>query len=140
MSSPTTEIWDGIRTLLLADSDLMAMVNGVYDKRAKGEVAFAAPKYACISRGAVSAVDDSADCIPGAEVTFQLDVWSRLPDRWKCDEIIYRVRKALHEQSLSIVTGALVEMRVELWRSMDDPDGLTTHGVVHVTAAVEDGT
>lgn len=138
MSSPTTDLWAGIRNLLLADAPLMALVNGVYDKRAKDEVAFAAPKFACVSRGPVNAVDDSADCIPGAEITFQLDVWSRLPNRWKCDDMVFRVRQALHEKTFSIATGVLVDMRVDLWRVMDDPDGLTTHGVVQVTAMVED--
>jgi hypothetical protein len=141
MSNPTTELWDGIRGLLLADSGVMALVNNVYDKRPDDSIAFAAPKQACISRGPVSGGDDSADCIPGAEITLQLDVWCRKPNRWVCDDIVFAVRRALHGKSGDLggeQDSALVEMRVDFWQVVDDPDPLTQHGIVQVTAIVEE--
>lgn len=133
--SPTNELWDLIRDTLIADASIMALVNKVYDKVPSDPWGI---KNAYISRGPVFGVDDGADCIDGLEITIQLDVWSRQNNRWTCDDIVNAVRRALHEQGLQLTENALVQLRVELWRVIDDPDPLTTHGIVQVVAMVEE--
>jgi hypothetical protein len=83
-------------------------------------------------------VDAGAECIDGEEITIQLDCWSRSVGAIGCTRIVDAVRKALHDKDLQLSDNALVEMQVTLWRIMDDPDGLTTHGVVQVTSLVEE--
>ncbi|MDR6757837.1 hypothetical protein J2Y48_003134 [Mycoplana sp. BE70] len=129
------ELWDAIRDTLLADATVMAGLNAIYDKvpdKPWGE------KNAYMSRGPFYGIPDEADCIGGQEITIQLDIWSRKPNRWTMDDMIAAVRKALHERGLQLTENALVNMRVTLWRIIDDPDPLTVHGVVQVTALVEE--
>jgi predicted DNA-binding protein len=135
MTSPAAETWTLIQNTLAGDPGVMALVDTVYDKVGTNPWKV---KNAHISRGPVYAVDDGADCIDGLEITFQIDVWSRKPSRWQCDDIVEAVRKALHERDdLQLAQNALLQLRVTLSRVIDDPDPLTVHGIVQVTATVE---
>lgn len=127
-----------IRDTLLADASVTALVNGVWDRAPDEAERFAAPKLAYIRFGPSDGVDAGAECIDGEEITIQLDCWSRSVGAIGCSRIVDAVRKALHDKDLQLSANALVEMQVTLWRIMDDPDGLTTHGVVQVTALVEE--
>ena len=133
--SPTRELWNLIRDTLIGNTAVMDLVNAIYDKVPSDPWG---TKNGYISRGPVFGLDDGADCIDGLEITVQLDVWSRKNNRWTCDEIVNAVRKALHEQELQLTENALVQIRVELWRVIDDPDPLTTHGVVQIVAMIEE--
>lgn len=135
MTSPAAETWKLIQNTLEATPAVMALVDAVYDK--VGNNPWKA-KNAYISRGPVYGVDDGADCVDGQELTFQIDIWSRKPNRWSCDDIVEEVRQALHERDdLHLTENALAQLRVTLWRVMDDPDPNTVHGIVQVVAAVE---
>lgn len=134
-------ISEEIQKLLLdtlkANTAVMALVNGVWDKRPVDTTAFATPKLACIDFGATDIVDDFAECINGETHTFQIDVWSRTVGAIGCKRVVDTVRSALNRVSLSLTTNALVEINVVLARVFDDPDGVTTHGVVTVELMVE---
>ena len=112
MTSPAAETWKLIQNTLEAAPAVMALVDAVYDK--VGNSPWKA-KGAYISRGPVYGVDDSADCVDGQELTFQIDIWSRKPNRWSCDDIVEAVRKTLHERDdLHLTENALVQLRVTL--------------------------
>lgn len=82
---------------------------------------------------------DDVDCIRGREETLQLDCWTRdAGKKWPCRALVDAVKDALHDAGGELETGALVLMRVDLVRVLDDPDGITTHGVVQVTAVIEE--
>jgi hypothetical protein len=134
--SPTRELWITARNAMLADTTLMALIDAIYDKPPENR--WQGTKAAHITRGPASGVDDSAECIPGSEITLQIDVWSRQTARSACDDVVFAVRKALHEQELPFADNALVELRVDFWQVVDDPDQLTQHGIVQVTAMVEE--
>ena len=128
------ELWGTIRNALLAEPTVTAELNAIYDKVPNspwGE------KNAYMSRGPFYGVPDDAECINSQEITVQLDIWSRKPNRWSMDDTIAAVRKTLHDRRLQLAQNALVSLRVSLWRIMDDPDPLTVHGVVQLTALVE---
>jgi hypothetical protein len=92
-----------------------------------------------ISFGPMDFAPDDADCIFGREETVQLDCWSRDQGRkWPCKQLVDAVKSALHEEDADLTSGALVQMRVTLARVLDDPDGITAHGVVQVTATIEE--
>lgn len=134
--SPARELWKAIFDRLSSDAGVLALVDGIHDKEPAG--AWAGVKAAFITRGPAYGVDESAECVDGAELTQQIDIWSRSTRRSACDDIVYAVRRSLHDAELALNQHALVSIRVTLWRTVDDPDPLTQHGVVMVTALVEE--
>lgn len=130
------ELWGAVRSALIADTDVMADLNGIYDKSLPADPWGTKQSY--MTRGPLVGSQEDADCIIGQEVTLQLDIWSRDPNRWSTDDIISAVRKRLHNQEVALTENALVSLEVTLWRVLDDPDGKTIHGVVQLTARVEE--
>ncbi len=129
------DLWVAVHQALVTDTAVMALVDDVFDKVTEspwGE------KEAYISRGPFYGIADDADCVDGQEITAQIDIWSRRPDRWSMDDMVSAVRAALHEKDFDLSASALVSLRVSLWRIMDDPDPLTVHGVVQLTALIEE--
>lgn len=81
---------------------------------------------------------EDADCIPMREQTLQIDCWSRENGKkWPCKEIVDAVVNVLRDIDGDLTDGALVESRIDLARVIDDPDGITAHGIVQFTAIIE---
>ncbi len=133
--SAGTDLWRAIFNAMNGNAALMALVDGIYDK-APDEPWGANEIY--ISRGPFYGSSDDADCIIGQEITAQIDIWSRKPDRWSVDDVIGQVKRALHEQELPMTDSALATIEVRLWRIIDDPDPTQQHGIVQVVAVVEE--
>jgi hypothetical protein len=85
VSSVQAEVQKLIYDTLKADAAVMALVDGVYDEAPSNP--FGA-KQAYIGIGSSDVVTDDADCILGAEVTFQLDAWSRTVGKVGCRKIV----------------------------------------------------
>ncbi|MER9135117.1 DUF3168 domain-containing protein [Mesorhizobium sp. M0830] len=135
--SASLDLQDLILNTLKADAPLMALINGVWDQ--PPSTAFAEPKQAYISFGPHDYVEDDDGCIVSGEHTFQLDAWSRLVGFPACKQIGDRVKAVLHEANLTMPTeNALVEIRVPAIRYVRDSDGLTSHGIITVTALIEE--
>lgn len=113
----------------------MAIAAGVYDDVPEDPFG---SKTAYVSFGASDSVENDADGINGVEVTAQIDCWSRDVGQVECKRLTDLVRRALHRQSLALSENALVDTWVTLTRVIKDPDGLTTHGVVQVTAQIQE--
>jgi hypothetical protein len=106
----------------------------IYDAPKRDSVAF---PY--VSFGPCDITIDDADCIDGREEALQIDCWSRREGGQKqVKQIADAVKKALHEWQAEPDVGALVSMRVIKIRVFNDPDGITTHGVVTVSAMIEE--
>lgn len=99
----------------------------------------ASPVFPYITLGATDFTPTDADCIDMREETVQLDVWTRANGRkWPCKQIVDAVVNVLRRLDGDLTSGALVGVRLELSRVFDDPDGITVHGVVQVTAMIEE--
>jgi len=125
-------------TTLTGTAAIMALASGVYDNVPASP--FGA-KTAYISFGPSDSTEDDPECgdvASGVEITTQIDIWSRAVGAIEAKTLTDLVRKALHEKSLSLSENALVDTYVALTRVFRDPDGLTTHGVVQVTAMIEE--
>lgn len=120
---------------LRADAAVMAQIDGVYDDVPPS--AFGLNK-AYLSFGASDVVDTGSECIESGEYTLQIDCWSRQVGSVHCKSITDAVKKALHDRDLEMQDHALAGISVVLVRVFRDPDGLTTHGVVQVTATIEE--
>ncbi|TIN83101.1 DUF3168 domain-containing protein [Mesorhizobium sp.] len=138
MSSSSLDLQDLILQTLKGTPAIMDLVNGVWDK--PPATYLNEPKEAAITFAGFDTAEDGADCVSGVETTAQLDVWSRKVGFPNCQQITDLVRKALHNQEL-ILPGsgnALVQMWVTLTKVERDPDGITSHGVIFVTASIEE--
>lgn len=122
-------VFDALR----ADATVSAQIAGrVYDRVP------AEPTFPYASFGAYDFVSDDADCIDAGEHTLQVDVWSRAVGRVQAKQITDAVRHALHGHEADMGTYGLVEMRADFAQVIGDPDGLTSHGIVIVTAMIEE--
>ncbi|MBS7698771.1 MULTISPECIES: DUF3168 domain-containing protein [unclassified Chelatococcus] len=82
-------------------------------------------------------VQHDADCIDGAEVFFDVHVWSRTVARTESADIAGAVREVLHNATLLLTDAELTELEHRDTRYMRDPDGVTNHAVVTFRALVE---
>ncbi|UYE95873.1 hypothetical protein KNLIENLN_00061 [Sinorhizobium phage NV1.1.1] len=133
--SASAELQKLLFTTLTGTAGIMALAGGVYDRVPADPYK---TKTAYVSFGPSDVVDDSADCITSGEHTFQLDVWSKAVGQVEAKRLVDLIYNALHEQELQLTENALAEIRVDFRRVFVDPDGLTTHGVVTVTASIEE--
>lgn len=123
-----------IVTQLKADAAVTAICGQkVYDKPA----ATVSAPY--ISIGPSDYVPDDADLIDGRIESVQIDCWSEAQDgKREIKALADAVKKALHRFAGTIDPGALVSIEVTQVRVLDDPDGITLHGIVTVEAMIEE--
>lgn len=119
---------------LVADAAVIAIVGTrVLDKPPAGT------QVPYISFGPSDYVPEDADCVTGRVETIQIDCWSEAQDgKREVKALADAVKESLHEYAGSIDPGALVEMRVIQVRILDDPDGISLHGIVTVEAQAEE--
>lgn len=121
-----------------AQKALFDALNGVISAPVYDGVPSAAA-FPYVEFGASDFVPDNVDCITGRVETIQIDVWSRNQGKKHPTKVIVdEIYNVLHEQTLTMDDPyACATCDVVLARVMDDPDGITTHGVVQVSVAVE---
>lgn len=100
-----------------------------------------APASPYISLGPSDVVNDDADCVEGAVVTFQIDVWS-----WgvgedaasaKVRKVAGAVRKALHGAEITLTKNALVMIEHSATRVFREEDTKINHAAMTFEAFVE---
>lgn len=119
---------------LTGDAAVIAIVgNRVFDRPPTGAQA----PYVCF--GPSDMTDDEADCIPGYVEALQIDCWSEAQDgKRECKALVSAVKKCLHKLTGNLDVGALASARVSLTRVVDDPDGISTHGIVTLEVSIEE--
>jgi hypothetical protein len=135
MTSSSAELQKLVFATLKANAAIMDIAHDVYDRVPASPFG---TRSAYISFGPEDAREDDAEGISGREVTLQIDIWSRAPGFVECKRLTDLVRRALHHTSLEMADNALADMFVELTRVFRDGDGVTSHGVVQVTALIEE--
>lgn len=120
---------------LKANSDVMALANGIYDSVPSNPFG---TKNSYISFGPSDTHDDGTDCAISLQTTLQIDVWSRAVGSVECKKLVDLVRRAFTNKSLTLTENAFVDATVELTRVMVDPDGATHHGVIQVSFLIEE--
>jgi len=119
-----------------ADPALTAETGGRFFDHVPPEAAF---PY--VSLGPEDEVADTADCIEGADITFQLDVWSRAagdPGWPEAKRIARRLKELFHEQPIEIEGGHVLELEWLSTRYLRDPDGTTRHAALTFRALTEE--
>lgn len=119
---------------LVADADVHALIDDrIFDRMPSDE------DYPCVTFGPSDYSPDDMECISGRYETIQLDCWAVDHGRLRpAKEIADAVKAALHRFEADVGASALVSMVVDAVRVMLDPDGITAHGIVTVTANLEE--
>lgn len=134
MASASLEFQD----LILARLKSFSAVTGIVGQRVY-DMAPEDAAYPYISFGPSDFTPNDAGCIEGREETVQIDIWhSDQGRKWPCKVTVDAVKDALHDFAADLPTNGLVEMRVTLVRVMLDRDNIIAHGVVQVTAMIEE--
>lgn len=132
--SASAELQKAVYDRLAADAGVAAIVGTrIYDN----VPADAATPY--LSFGPSDYAPEDAECVTGRRETLQVDCWTRDQGRLRpARELADAVKTALHDAPLALANAALVEIEVTLVRVLQDPDGITGHGVIQATALIEE--
>ena len=101
----------------------------VYDKVPTTNGIVPESLYPFVSLGPMSALDQSDTCHSVAEVSAQIDVWSRAVGGVQAKEIAALVLVAL-DAPLTVTGFAVVVHEVEIVRYGREPDGLTSRAII----------
>lgn len=134
MASPSEDLQKAIRDFLTTDTAISAIIGDrVYDGVPEDEVT------PFVAFGASDFVDDSSNCVSAFRETLQLDIIYEDQARLrKCKALTWLIMSKLRDADLSLATHALAELRVSVSKVQPDPDGISAHGVVQVTAMIEE--
>lgn len=132
--SASYELQIALVAILKNDSGVAAFVAGrVYDGPPPN------PTLPYISLGARDVVPDDADLLTMREETVQFDIWSGAHGGTSAAaRIVDAVKRALHLQRPVLTVNALTSLEVVLTRTFLDADGITAHGMVQVSALMEE--
>ena len=107
-----------------------ALGGRVYDKATEGTV------YPFASMGPSDWVDESVECIKARSISLQIDLWGSRSNKGALEDLTDDVATALDgfadEDRLTMHPARVVSVQV-----MDDPDGMTVHGIVRIEVDVE---
>lgn len=141
MAAPGTELQQAIHDVLVADTDLMALVAGIYDSTRTSDGPYPDPFGAAdayVSFGPETVVIDHMNGLRAEDVSLQIDVWSQSVGRWRCRDICHRIERLLDNVPLSLPTHAHAVTVLEQKRILPDVDEAITHGVLVFTVTLED--
>jgi len=102
-------------------------VRGVFDHKRKDDAT-----YPLIEIGETSDVPDDAHGASGGEHVITLHIWSREPGQIELKTIMAEIYRRLHDVGVDIDGPSTCFSLVEHTQSLDDPDGMTRHGVMAV--------
>lgn len=124
MSDPLSVLQPAVRTALTGATAVTSRVGQrVYDRVPDN------PTFPYLRIDIADAVDDDNACGQVWEVTVQIHIWSRAPGRQEASLIAGPVRAAL--DAIANPVGYVIDVnQFRQTRMLDDPDGLTTHGIV----------
>lgn len=122
-----------IYQLLSADSALMAMVSGVYDRPPQGS------DYPFVTLGESSIQDLSNIAATASGQVAHLHVWSREGGRKQAALIMERIYTLLNRAALSVTGQTLVEISFATSTILLEDDGWTYHGTMHFNVLLQAG-
>lgn len=126
MTDGVLDVQEAIYSVLTSYSPTVAG-GRVYDLNNVPE----APTYPFVAIGDVVADETDADLSSGTDETLTIEVYSRLRGKFEVLDIMQEIKDALHKQSLSVSgRSALAWWAGSITRQ--DPDGVTTQGIVRI--------
>jgi hypothetical protein len=116
---------------LTADSQLMSLVVGVFDRVPQGTA------YPYVTIGESVGSDWSTKTTSGMEQNVSLHIWSRQGGRAEAANIMTRIHTLLHEVPLTVIGQTLVSIRFSGSGITLENDGWTYQGVMKFQAFLQ---
>lgn len=140
--SPLTALVDGVRTVLLADATLMALITGLYGH--VSEAARVAYPYLVIGRRTRDGLGGAMG-VAGGTVTVEIEGWSDAKGPYAMQAILSRVAVLLERQPVtvtgySLVTGSVHCEHEDVFDEPDEdkPGSRLYHGLQRWTAEIHE--
>jgi hypothetical protein len=134
MPSPSWALQQAIFAKLASDAALLALLGGVpriYDDVPQGA------DFPYLTFASSQVRDLGASPEDGTEHILSLNVWSLAKGRKETHEIMGALRAALHDQTLSLASCRLVNLRCDQSEARRESDGETYRGTVRLRAVTE---
>lgn len=138
MSDHQWEAQKAVYTALRTVAGLIALIGDgnsperarVYDNVPQGVWSDASQSFpGYVTVGDATAAEAGTKTTDAQELTITIHTWSRYNGKKELKQIMAAVYAALHDASLSVTGGSVVNLRWEFAESFLDPDGQTRHGV-----------
>lgn len=123
MSDHSLQLQKTVFDTLDGDSNLQSKVSDVYNFVPQNTT------YPYVQVGDDSMADNSTKNLDGNIHSIMIHTWSRYRGDKEAKEIMARIYELLHNSSLSVSGASLVNARFETSDILNDPDGITKHGV-----------
>ena len=123
MSDHSLQLQKTVFDTLDGDSNLQSKVSDVYNFVPQNTA------YPYVQVGDDSLSDNSTKDLDGNIHSIVIHTWSRYRGDKEAKEIMARIYELLHNSSLSVSGASLVNARFETSDILNDPDGITKHGV-----------
>ena len=91
-----------------------------------------------INIGEETAINDGTKAVDAVEHTLTIHVWSEYRGRYEIKHIMEQVYQNLHNAAITVSGASLVNIRQEFATTLEEPDGITRHGVMRFRAIVFD--
>jgi hypothetical protein len=131
-TDPSVNLQRAIITALLNDPATVAIAGkGVYD-RVPRDPSTGDPNvpFPMVTLGETQTLPELAECTDAADSFVTLHTWSRKVGSVEAKNLNTAVAAALHDKPLTLASGTLQSLLLQESRIINDPDGLTTHGVL----------
>lgn len=118
---------------LAADDALQSLCSGrIHDRRPETKA------FPHVVIGEADCFDDGTKSGDGQVHSLTIHAWSRYRGRAEAKRILAAIAAALHRRPLALGGGLRwVNARVTYTGVLDDPDGVTTHGVLRLRVVTE---
>ncbi len=132
MADPAIAIQGAVLTALRNAPDLTALVGTrVYDYVLVGSELQDAQRFPYVRVDVTQSVENDDECGTRWDVFVSVHTWSRSRFRAQTFNMMAAVRAAL-DVELPVLTYRLEERQFLQSRTLDDPDGITQHGIVEM--------
>lgn len=91
-----------------------------------------------INIGEETAINNGTKDKDAVEHTLTIHVWSEYRGRYEIKHIMEQVYQNLHNAAITVSGASLVNIRQEFATTLEEPDGITRHGVMRFRAIVFD--
>ncbi|MET4307939.1 DUF3168 domain-containing protein [Bradyrhizobium sp. RT4b] len=132
MSDPSLALQDALIVALRTPGVLPAAIG----KRVYDDVP-SKPVFPYVSLGDGQVLPDRADCVDGAEVFAQIDVWSRTVGYVECKQIAAAIVARLDDRVLVVAGFRVNVLELQDVQYLRDPDGQTRHAAMTFRALLE---
>jgi hypothetical protein len=125
LTDPTQALQAAISDLLLGNADVASLVDDrVFDRIPS------TPEFPYVSFGEFQVLPELAEGTDAVQCFVTLHSWDRFKSSRATKGLARAIIATLHDRDLTIDGGAVQSLLLQSSRVLQDPDGLTSHGIL----------